>query len=133
MIASTVRMAGKSDRMSTLFEENVFDTLCAELGEADALEVLTVFLADTANRMAAFPANGEPRGLIKREAHSIKSSAATFGFDNLSGLARELESAAETMTAAKLQVSVGALRQAFETAARFARTNLLQSGMGANA
>jgi hypothetical protein len=118
--------------MNRLFDETVFHTLGAELGEADALEVLRVFLADTADKIAELPANGEPRALIKRQAHSIKSSAATFGFEDLSGLARELESSAETMTAAKLQDCLAALRQAFETTRQFARANLLQTRIGAS-
>jgi len=119
--------------MSKLFDEAVFDTLRTELGEADALEVLQVFLADTADTVATLPNSAMSRALIARRAHSIKSSAATFGFDELSGLARELESGAETITAAKLQDCIGTLRQAFDAAHQFARANLLQAGAGASA
>ena len=63
--------------------------------------------------------------LIKREAHSIKSSAATFGFSDLSRLARELEFGAETVTPAKLQVSLGELQQTFKMTRQFAQSKLL--------
>jgi hypothetical protein len=111
--------------MSQLFDQAVFDLLGAELGEADAIEVLGAFLADTAGKMERLAAGGEARPMIKREAHSIKSSAATFGFEELARLARELESDAETMPVAKLEQSIGELRGSFETTRHFARTNLL--------
>jgi HPt (histidine-containing phosphotransfer) domain-containing protein len=120
------RLAGKNDRMNRpfSFDDAVFGSLVAELGEADALEVLQIFLADTADKIARLGANGQAIPQIKRQAHSIKSSAATFGFNDLSGLARELEFGAETMTPAHLQESIFELRQAFETTRQFARLNL---------
>jgi HPt (histidine-containing phosphotransfer) domain-containing protein len=110
------------------FDESVFRTLGAEIGEAETLEVLEAFLADTANKLTKLDAGGEMLPLIKREAHSIKSSAATFGFDDLSGLARDIEFGAETMDLAKLQESICGLRQAFEMTKRFAQAKLLKSG-----
>ena len=112
------------------FDDAVFRSLVAELSEADALEVLQVFLADTADKVARLGANGQARPQIKREAHSIKSSAATFGFNDLSSLARELEFGVETMTPASLQESIFELRQAFETTRQFAQANLLDTGPG---
>jgi HPt (histidine-containing phosphotransfer) domain-containing protein len=112
------------------FDDAVFRSLVAELGEADALEVLQVFLADTADKIARLGANSQVRPQIKREAHSIKSSAATFGFNDLSRLAKELEFGAETMTPAKLQESIFGLRGAFETTRQFAQVNLLNAGLG---
>lgn len=110
--------------MSELFDEAVFKDLGAEIGEADTIEVLKAFLADTESKMAGL-ANSEMRSLIKREAHSIKSSAATFGFSDLSRLARELEFGAETVTPAKLQVSLGELQQSFKMTRQFAQSKLL--------
>jgi hypothetical protein len=75
--------------------------------------------------MNAIASDLQARATIKREAHSIKSSAATFGFVELSTLARELESAALAMSSAELRESVGTLRRAFERTERFARANLL--------
>jgi HPt (histidine-containing phosphotransfer) domain-containing protein len=113
-----------------LFDKAVFHELCAELGTADAIEVLMTFLADTASKLAAIEANSEARPAIKREAHSMKSSAATFGFQDLSRLARELEYSAETMAPVQLQQSIAGLRRAFENTERFAQANLLDNGPG---
>jgi hypothetical protein len=110
--------------MSGLFDETVFNQLGAEIGEADTLEVLKAFLADTESKMAGL-ANSEVRPLIKREAHSIKSSAATFGFGDLSRLARELESGAETITSARLQDAISELQQTFEMTRQFAKTRFI--------
>ena len=114
--------------MNRLFDDTVFHSLGAELGEADTLEVLDAFLTDTASKMETLAANGKARPLIRREAHSIKSSAATFGFEDLSRLASELEFAAETVTPARLQESICELRRAFEATRQFAQVNLLATG-----
>lgn len=83
------------------------------------------FLADAPGKMAMISATTD-RPSIKRAAHSIKSSAATFGFANLSSLARDLEAGIEGMSAPQLQESAETLCQAFEQTAAFARANLLQ-------
>jgi HPt (histidine-containing phosphotransfer) domain-containing protein len=116
--------------MKKLFDEAVFETLRSELGEADTTEVLKAFLADTAGKMSRLAVNAESSLLIKREAHSIKSSAATFGFDELSQLARALELGAETMPSARLRESVRELQLAFETISQYALANLLDREMG---
>lgn len=116
--------------MNRFFDEAAFDSLGAEIGEADVREVLGAFLEDTASKMAKLAASSQDRPLVGREAHSIKSSAATFGFSSLSRLAMELESGAETMGLAKLQESVCELRQAFETTRQFALANLLDTRSG---
>jgi HPt (histidine-containing phosphotransfer) domain-containing protein len=113
------------------FDETVFKLLGDELGDDYAIEVLQAFLADTADKMANLAVNGHDRELLKREAHSVKGSAATFGFNDLSRLARELERGAQTITAEQLDASVRELRQVFETTKQFAETNLLHAGPAA--
>ena len=109
-----------------LFDPSVFRGLCSELGNEDAAEVLQAFLADTPRKMAIMISDMTDRPSIKRAAHSIKSSAATFGFVGLSALARDLESGIEGMSALQMHDGVGTLCQAFEQTAEFARANLLQ-------
>jgi HPt (histidine-containing phosphotransfer) domain-containing protein len=111
--------------MNSFFDEAAFDTLGAEIGEADTIEVLRAFLEDTAGKMAKLAASSQDRPLIEREAHSIKSSAATFGFSSLSRMAKQLEGGAGTMDLSKLQESICELRQAFATTRQFAHANLL--------
>jgi hypothetical protein len=109
-----------------LFDPSVFHGLCSELGNEDAAEVLQAFLADTPRKMALIMSAATDRPSVKRAAHSIKSSAATFGFANLSALARGLETGIEGMNAPQLRESAETLCRAFEQTAAFARTNLLQ-------
>ncbi|MDI1262609.1 MAG: Hpt domain-containing protein [bacterium] len=113
------------------FDEAVFRELDAELGAEDTAEILTSFLADTDRKLVRLETDGQTRSVIKREAHSMKSSAATFGFNQLSRLARELEAGAESMPHAALPESIRELRQTFEATRSFARDNLLniKSGM----
>jgi histidine phosphotransfer protein HptB len=109
-----------------LFDLSVFRGLCSELGNEDAAEVLQAFLADTPRKMAIMASDVADRRSIKRAAHSIKSSAATFGFVGLSALARDLESGIEGMSAPQLHDCVGTLCLALEKTAEFARANLPQ-------
>ena len=115
--------------MTPMFDETVFDTLRGDLGDEDATEALTTFLADTASKMARLGANDEARGLVRQEAHAIKSSAGTFGFADLSRLARDLETSAASLPSAQLRQSINDLRQAFEATRQFAQSNLLDAGM----
>jgi len=110
---------------SIAFNMTLFRELSDELGEADTLEVLKTFLADTANKMKTLQASCGDRGILKREAHSIKSSSATFGFHQLAQLARELERDSETIPAARLQQVIDQIHEAYEAAARFAHSELL--------
>ena len=109
-----------------LFDPSVFYGLCSELGNEDAAEVLQAFLVDTPRKMAIMTAATMDRPSIKRAAHSIKSSAATFGFVGLSALARDLESGVEGMSAPQVRDCVKTLGEAFKQTAEFARKNLLQ-------
>lgn len=109
-----------------LFDVSAFDGLCSELGNEDAAEVLQVFLDDTPRKLAIMISDVMDRPSIKRAGHSIKSSAATFGFAKLSSLARDLESGIEGMSVPQLHDCVETLRRAFEKTAEFARANLLQ-------
>lgn len=113
-----------------LFDRAVYLELSSELGEEDTAEVLEAFLADGARKMGIMASAMQHRSTIKREAHSIKSSAATFGFSELSAQARELEAGVEGMAAPQLQEFVEAIRRTFERTAEFARANLLNTGIG---
>jgi histidine phosphotransfer protein HptB len=111
--------------MSELFDEAEFEAFKADLGDEDALEALEAFLADTADKIARLQATNEDRPLVKLEAHSIKSSAALFGFAELSSLARALEPNAATLEAEKLRQAIDELGRSFEATLAFARTRLL--------
>jgi histidine phosphotransfer protein HptB len=108
-----------------LFDKSIFRILVTELGADDIAELLDVFLPDTSEKIDALAANCADRPRTKREAHAIKSSAGTFGFAELSGLARDLERGAEAMSEAQLEQSVAALRRSFDATASFARDNLM--------
>ena len=88
-----------------LFQQATLAELISELGKEDTAEVLKIFLADTSSKMRTIASDLQARSTIEREAHSIKSSSATFGFVELSRLARELESGAGVMSPADLQES----------------------------
>ncbi|MBN8989932.1 MAG: Hpt domain-containing protein [Rhizobiales bacterium] len=108
-----------------LFDPAVFSELNAELGSEDVTEILRVFLTDTLSKMSVIESGMQDRRAIKREAHSIKSSAATFGFAELSWHARELELRVEAMNSPELLEFTQMLRQVFERTSAFANTSLL--------
>ena len=110
-----------------LFDKSIFRILVTELGAEDIAELLDVFLADTSDKLDALARNFRDRLNTRREAHAIKSSAGTFGFAELSGLARDIERGSETMSEEQLEQSVADLRRSFDTTASFARANLMNA------
>ncbi|MBB5047261.1 hypothetical protein HNR60_002015 [Rhodopseudomonas rhenobacensis] len=96
----------------------VFETMVEEIGREATMEIVAVFLNDTEERLTMlrqWPVAAHRRE-IEREAHSLKSAAATFGLHDLAGLARELESTAATIGAADYAVLVERLAGAFGAA-----------------
>ncbi|WP_047309141.1 hybrid sensor histidine kinase/response regulator [Rhodopseudomonas palustris] len=95
-----------------------FDHLVEEIGRDATLAVLTVFARDTEARIALFETLdiAAERRRIEREAHSLKSAAATFGLDRLSALARELEQAAPHLSQSDYAALTGQIKAAFAAA-----------------
>ena len=112
-----------------VFDKSIFRVLVAELGADDVIALLAVFLADTSDKIDALVANCGNRPRTKREAHAIKSSAATFGFAELSALARELESGSDVMSDAQIGQSVAALGRSFDATSSFARDHLMTASL----
>ncbi|WP_084788740.1 Hpt domain-containing protein [Bradyrhizobium sp. Cp5.3] len=80
-------------------EPSAFDVLVREIGEDGACEVRAVFWSETSARLKLFGtlALGEHRAKIEREAHSLKSTARSFGYLRLAALALRLERSAATL------------------------------------
>jgi len=96
-----------------IFDRKVYDVLVSELGAEDAAEVLGCFLADTSGKLTRLASQTLDLQTTEREAHSIKSSAATFGFFELSRLAQELETSGQAMSPGQLQAAVAGLQHSF--------------------
>ena len=111
------------------FDKNTLRLLVSELGAEDAAEVLRAFLEDTRTKIEVLRAVPPDPVLIRREAHSLKSSAGTFGFTALSGLALNVEQNALRMMPDELESAAAALSETFERTADFARSTLLASNM----
>ncbi len=99
------------------FEAQVFSDLKRQLGTADALEVLRTFMVDSERRIARMRADIASANArdVRREAHSMKSSAALFGFQRLAQIACELEVESRRSTdPAHLSELVDAAQESFE-------------------
>jgi len=107
------------------FDASVFDLLQAELGVEDTIEVLKTFLADTGRKIDICAAGALDPALLIREVHAIKSSAATFGFMELSSQARTIERNAAGTNAEEIRDSIAALRDIFGRTSSFAQSVLL--------
>ena len=110
-----------------IFDKASYLQFCNDVGAEDAVEVLTSFLYATVLKLKEFRSFTD-RGEIKREAHSIKSSSATFGFARLSDLGRELEFGIDDMSDAEVQAKIAAILEAFRITEAVAERDLL--GMG---
>lgn len=77
----------------TDFDPASFGVLAEDFGPGEIRDLLSDFLAETENRMNQLRtlAREKTWDVMAREAHSTRSSAATFGFSRLSSIARALE------------------------------------------
>lgn len=82
-----------------LREGSAFAALVGEIGEDGACEVRAVFWRETSARLDTFRTLhlDQHRARIAREAHSLKSTARTFGYLRLAALALQLERTADTL------------------------------------
>ena len=92
-----------------------YDAMADEIGEEAIQEIAAVFVKDTETRLALFDTLTieSDRRTIEREAHSLKSAAATFGLTDLSTTARDLEKTAHSIDAAGYASTVARLRALF--------------------
>ncbi|HEY8580608.1 MAG TPA: Hpt domain-containing protein [Beijerinckiaceae bacterium] len=103
-----------------VFEARVFRELCDEIGLEDTLTVLARFLADAAADMPSPEAADFPAAL-RRHAHALKGTAATFGFLRLAETARDVERRAAASQEADLGAARARLVSAFEECVVVAR------------
>jgi signal transduction histidine kinase/CheY-like chemotaxis protein len=108
-----------------ILDPTAFRDLAAEIDLDGAIETFNIFVADARQRLNAFStmAVEANRKLIQIEAHSLKSTAATFGFQKLSEIARCLEHDALVIAEQDFRLVVPKLDEAFEKGkARFDAT-----------
>ena len=99
-------------------EPGAFDELVREIGLDGACEVRAVFWTDTVARLQLFSglALAEQRARIEREAHSLKSTARTFGYQRLAALALQLERNAAALDEAGYRKLLEAMAAAYAAA-----------------
>jgi signal transduction histidine kinase/DNA-binding response OmpR family regulator len=99
-------------------DRDVFSELVREIGEQAVSEIHLVFTLETEARLQLL--RGLPiesaRTRIEREAHSLKSSAATFGYRQLASLALRLEREAQRLGEADYRDLLGRMNAAYLTA-----------------
>jgi CheY-like chemotaxis protein/HPt (histidine-containing phosphotransfer) domain-containing protein/anti-sigma regulatory factor (Ser/Thr protein kinase) len=85
------------------FDREVYHELVREIGEEAAIEIHAVFTSEAGARLKFLRGLSieQERTRIGREAHSLKSSAGTFGYRELAGLALRLEREAARLTEAE--------------------------------
>ena len=95
-----------------------FEELVREIGQDGASEVRAVFWSDTDTRLVRLRELdlAAQRTRIEREAHSLKSTARTFGYLRLAALALELERSAAALDAAGHDALLTAMDAAYAAA-----------------
>jgi hypothetical protein len=103
----------------SVLDREVFRELVREIGEQAANEVHAVFTAETEARLQLLRrlAIESERVRIGREAHSLKSSAATFGYRALAGIAVRLEREAVRLADNEYRALLDAMDAAYSSAA----------------
>jgi len=104
-------------RDNDIFDPVAFTDLIKEIDLDAALEIFNAFIEDSQHRLRSLPALAldTDRNRLRVEAHSLKSTAATFGLRKLSELARQLEREAPVIQQPDFQSIVDRLDEAFET------------------
>jgi hypothetical protein len=102
-----------------VFDGDAFRELVREIGEEAASEIHAVFTAETEARLKLLRGLGieTERVRIGREAHSLKSSAGTFGYRALAGLALRLEREALRLPEGEYRAILDAMDAAYSSAA----------------
>ena len=90
------------------------DRFVAEMGADMAQEIIAVFLRDTRSRLAAMPDLLGDRNRLSREAHSLKSAAATLGLNGLAAGAARIEREANSLGPVELTEALKGLAASFE-------------------
>ena len=101
------------------FDRLVLDTFVGEIGEDAALHIMSVFLTDTARRLEHLGTPGIDRLELKREAHAIKSSSATFGLNALSQQAARLEKQALGLSETEINPHLDQLAESLELSRQY--------------
>jgi signal transduction histidine kinase/CheY-like chemotaxis protein/HPt (histidine-containing phosphotransfer) domain-containing protein len=103
----------------SVLDREVFRELVREIGEQAATEIHAVFTAETEARLQLLRrlAIESERVKIGREAHSLKSSAATFGYRALAGLALRLERESARLANHEYVALLDAMDAAYSSAA----------------
>jgi HPt (histidine-containing phosphotransfer) domain-containing protein len=99
-------------------EPAAYAALVREIGEDGASEVRAVFWSETCARLQLFRtlSLAQHNSRIAREAHSLKSSAGTFGYARLAALALRLEKTAQTLGDAEFRDLLERMDAAYEAA-----------------
>lgn len=102
-------------RNKLLIDRTAFERLASEIEVEGALETFAVFHTDTQRRLLALETIGleTNRREIQTAAHSLKSTAAMFGFTQLATLAASLEKTALTIQDPDFRAIVIDLESAF--------------------
>jgi HPt (histidine-containing phosphotransfer) domain-containing protein len=99
MFEETAAPAQKARDAEPAHEPGAYAALVREIGEDGASEVRSVFWSDTCARLQLLRTLSleQHHARISREAHSLKSTAGTFGYVRLAALALRLEKTAQQL------------------------------------
>ena len=99
-------------------DRKAFENLVSEIDKEAAIETLAMFVKETDDRLNLLRRLSieTDRLTIEREAHSLKSAAATFGLREVAQLARALERDAPHITAGDYRTLLDRIEAAFASA-----------------
>ena len=95
-----------------------YTILVEEIGDVSAAELFEIYVKETQARLELLRTLKDlsDRGLIGREAHSLKGTSATFGFNHVSRLARSLEVGAQRIDGETYVALLNRIEPAFAAA-----------------
>jgi signal transduction histidine kinase/CheY-like chemotaxis protein/HPt (histidine-containing phosphotransfer) domain-containing protein len=110
-----------------IFDEAIHAELAATLGPEDTRLVVETFLRETGQRIESMrkSAKGGDNASIQRDAHAIKSAAASLGFLSLSGVSKSLEAEALGLKWPDLDAQLDHVAREFAAIQDIAKNKLL--------
>jgi hypothetical protein len=116
LAAEATPVASLADSSAEIFDPAAFKTLAEAIDFDDAIETYKVFVKDARRSLQSLASLelDANRKLIRLEAHTLKSIAASFGFHRMSELAKQLESTAMELPEPDFRSILPKIDDAFE-------------------
>ncbi len=130
--STAIKQSNPEPVSSSVLNRAQLDSLCSEIDVEAVVEVVQEFISDLPNRVTELETAWKARNFVdlKRSAHSLKGVASTMGLDDLTDLAREIETYTNNPDRTHLRSLLDRVPNALHLSERALKSWLHQTGHG---